>query len=279
MRKFNLKKLTKMKLKSLVAALTIACALASCSSSKTVLPYFNDISEIKDGTFNADEFLPKLQADDELFISVNSLNSAVSAQYNLPLGNPAKNSEIVTTTTPQQQTYVVTSDGYLNFPVLGRIKVAGMTTEQLQKYLTERISQDVEQPLVKVQLINFKVNVTGEVAKPGTQRVSVLKYTILDAISQAGDLTPYGERNNVLLVRQEDDGQYSYHHIDLNSSEVLSSPYFYLKQNDFIYVQPNKVRQANAKYNQDNAYKVTVISTVVSACSVVVSLIIALLAD
>jgi polysaccharide export outer membrane protein len=248
-----------MKLKSLAAALTIAIALASCSTSKTVLPYFNDISEIKDGTFSTDEILPKLQPDDELYITVNSLNPEVSAQYNLAVSNPAKASELIATTTPQQQTYIVTSDGNINFPVLGTVHVAGKNTEQVQKELTEIISKDVDNPVVRVQLVNFKVNVTGEVAKPGAQKVSTQRYTILDALAEAGDLTAYGERNNVLLIRQEDDGQYSYHHINLNSTEVLTSPYFYLKQNDYIYVQPNSVRQANAKYNQDNAYKVTVI--------------------
>jgi polysaccharide export outer membrane protein len=265
-----------MKLKSLVAAFTIALALASCSSSKTVLPYFQDISEIKDGSFNSDQILPKLQADDELYITVNSVNPEVSAQYNLAVSNPAKVSEILTTTTPQQQTYIVTSEGNINFPVLGTIHVAGKNTEQVQKELTELISKDIDNPVVRVQLVNFKINVTGEVNNPGPQKVSTQHYTILDALSAAGDLTAYGERNNVLLVRQEADGQYSYHHIDLNKSDVLTSPYFNLKQNDFIYVQPNSVRQANAKYNQDNAYKVTVISTIVSACSVVASLIIAL---
>ena len=88
-------------------------------------------------------------------------------------------------------------------------------------------------------------------------------------------MTPYGERSNVLLIREKD-GKKEYVHLDMNSSEVLSSPYYYLEQNDYIYVEPNKVRQANSKYNQDNAFKLSVISTIVSASSVIASLVIAL---
>ena len=101
------------------------------------------------------------------------------------------------------------------------------------------------------------------------------RYSILDALSDAGDLTEYGERSNVLLVREEN-GERKFIHLDLNSSETLTSPYFFLKQNDYIYVEPNKVRQANSKYNQNNSFKLTVISTVVSAASVIASLVIAL---
>lgn len=98
---------------------------------------------------------------------------------------------------------------------------------------------------------------------------------MLDALADAGDLTEYGERSNVLLVREEN-GERKFVHLDLNSSDLLTSPYFYLKQNDYIYVEPNEVRQANSKYNQNNSFKLTVVSTIVSAASVIASLVIAL---
>lgn len=249
--------------------------LSSCSTSKTVLPYFTDISTVETGSFTAGDYSPVIKPDDELFISVLSEVPEASASYNLPLVNPAIKDKLIDATSPRTQTYIVDSAGNINFPILGTLHVAGLTCEQLQKLLTEKISVDVKEPLVTVNLVNFKVVVAGEVTTPGTVKVEGNRFSILDAIGAAGDLTPYGERSNVLLIREEN-GERKFVHLDLNSSETLKSPYFYLQQNDYIYVEPNKIRQANSKYNQDNAYKLTVISTVVSAASVIASLVIAL---
>ena len=150
-----------------------------------------------------------------------------------------------------------------------------MTTEQLADELTHRISRDVQDPIVRVELLNFKVIVAGEVAKPAAVKVSNSRMTILEAISEAGDLTPYGRRDNVLVIREEN-GKRTYARVDLSSKDLLNSPYYYLKQNDYIYVEPNDIREANSRYNQDNAYKLSVTSTIVSAASVIASLVIAL---
>ncbi|MDE6310282.1 MAG: polysaccharide biosynthesis/export family protein [Muribaculaceae bacterium] len=264
-----------MRLKTLVIIGAAVLALSSCSSSKTVLPYFTDISAIEEGSFDAGNYTPAIKPDDELFISVQSEVPGASAPYNLPMVNPASRDQLTLATTPRQQTYTVDSQGYIHFPILGRIKVEGLTCEQLQAELTKKISADVTDPLVTVKLVNFAVVVAGEVAKPGKILVNGNRISVLDAIGAAGDLTPYGERSNVLVIREEN-GKRVFHHLDLNSSKTLTSPYFYLQQNDYVYVEPNKVRQANSKYNQDNAYKLTVISTIVSAASVVASLVIAL---
>lgn len=262
--------------KKLTGAVVAALILfSSCSSSKTVLPYFTDIQTVEAGSFPAGNYSPEIKPDDELLITVMSEVPEAAAAYNLPSVNPALRDVITTATSPRTQTYIVNQEGNINFPVLGMLHVAGMTCEQLQKMLTEKISADVTDPLVSVTLVNFKVVVAGEVARPGSVTVKGNRFSILDALGAAGDLTPYGERSNVLLVREEN-GERKFVHLDLNSSEVLKSPYFYLQQNDYIYVEPNKVRQANSKYNQDNAYKLTVISTVVSAASVIASLVIAL---
>ena len=181
----------------------------------------------------------------------------------------------VMATSMQLQTFIVNSEGYINYPVLGSIHVAGMTVEQLQKMLTEKISATVEDPIVNVRIANFEVVVGGEVRQPKKIRVNRSRYSVLDALGDAGDLTEYGERSNILLVREEN-GQRAYHRLNLNSSDLLTSPYFYLQQNDYIYVEPNAVRQANSKYNQHNSFKLSVISTIVSASSVLASLIIAL---
>lgn len=249
--------------------------LASCNTSRTVLPYFTDIATVQEGSMPAGDYMPEIKPDDELFISVTSQEPAASAHYNLPLSNPATNDALQLTSQPHQQTYMVNDKGDINFPVLGEIHVAGMTTEQLRQYLTKEISSEVEDPLVKVELMNFTVIVAGEVASPQTIRVNRNRFSILDALSAAGDLTPYGERSNVLLVREEN-GERKFVHLNLNSSDLLSSPYYYLQQNDYVYVEPNKIRQANSRYNQDNSYKLSMTSTIVSAASVIASLVIAL---
>ncbi|MDE6065539.1 MAG: polysaccharide biosynthesis/export family protein [Duncaniella sp.] len=264
-----------MKFHYLAGCLLSAVALVSCNSSKTVLPYFTDISQVKEGVLPKTDYMPVLEPDDELFITVSSVNPAATAIYNLPLSNPARNWGIGQNATNQQMTYVVSSKGDINFPVLGQIHVAGMTTEQLREDLIKRLSKDVEDPMVTVALVNFKVNVAGEVKNPGQIQLTGNRCSILDALSAAGDLTEYGERSNVLIIREED-GERKFAHLDLNSSEVLTSPYYYVKQNDYIYVEPNAIRQSNSKYNQNNAFKLSVISTIVSAASVIASLVIAL---
>lgn len=264
-----------MKLSHIILGVAMTALASSCSTSKTVLPYFTDISTVTSGTFEAGDYSPEIKPDDELLITVSSINPEATALYNLPLSNPAKQTEMFKVATPSQQTYKVDSDGDINFPVLGKMHVAGLTTEALQQKLTKLIGKDVEDPLVTVSLVNFRVVVAGEVKTPKAINVGRSRFSILDALSEAGDLTEYGERSNVLLVREEN-GERKFVHFDLNSSETLNSPYFYLQQNDYIYVEPNKVRQANSKYNQNNAFKLTVISTVVSAASVIASLVIAL---
>lgn len=126
-----------------------------------------------------------------------------------------------------------------------------------------------------VSLVNFTVVVAGEVRTPQTVKVNRNRFTILEALSAAGDLTEYGERSNVLLIREES-GERKYVRINLNESDILTSPYYYMQPNDYLYVSPNNVRQENSKYNQNNGFKLSIISTVVSAASVIASLVIAL---
>lgn len=264
-----------MNLKPAVIAILSLCLLASCSTKRSPLTYFEDISDVYEQMAPTDNYSLRIQPDDELFIAVLSLSPEASAIYNLPYANPATNSELLQTQQPSQMTYIVDTEGNINFPVLGKLHVEGMTTEQLRDELIKRISVEVEDPQVTVRLLNFRVNVAGEVKQAGPQKVTTERYSVLDALTAAGDLTEFGERNNVLVIREED-GKRVAHRLDLNSSELLTSPYFYLKQNDYVYVSPNKIRQDNSKYNQNNAFKVSVVSTIVSGCSVIASLVIAL---
>lgn len=265
-----------MKLKQILLICCTLTVLSACTTTKEQsLPYFENLGEAESGTLPSGDYGIKIIPDDELIITVTSLVPEATAAYNIPLSNPASRGTLESTQSPQQQTYIVNKKGEINFPVLGKLKVEGKTTEEIQAMIETEISKDVENPYVRVQLVNFKVNVIGEVKTPGSIDVETERFSVLDALAKAGDLTEYGLRDGVILIREEN-GQKTYHRMNLNDANLLSSPYFYLQQNDVVYVAPNKIKRDNSKYNQNNAYKLSVISTIVSACSVVASLVIAL---
>ncbi len=249
--------------------------LGSCSSSKSNLAYFRDITSETEVVKLPPVEPIKIAPDDELFITVTSSEAAATAHFNLPSTNPATQKDLNIYQSPRQLTYIVNSRGDISFPQLGTLHVAGMTTERLQADLMSRISKWVEDPTVSVRLLNYRVNVLGEVNRPGAILVNANRYTILDALADAGDMTPYGERQDVLLIREENGNQKRVL-LDITSSDLLTSEYYYLQPNDYIYVKPNKVREGNAKYDSNKSYKLSMISTVVSASSVIASLIIAL---
>lgn len=275
-----------MKLKFLALGL-VSLALGSCSSGKTVLPYFTDLPA--EGSIDQiGDFSVKIVPDDELLINVSATDPMAVEAYTIPYQHPRTRdfnmdaNQLMESTVAQRrrnglqlQTYQVGADGFINFPVLGKIHVAGMTLDALADYLEEKISEKVIDPIVTVELVNFRVNVMGEVVSPGPKFVNRERYSVLDAIAAAGDLTAFGERQNVLLIREED-GRRVYHRLNLNSKDLLESPYFYLQQNDVIYVEPNSVRQANARTDQERQFRLSMTSVIVSAASVIASLAIAL---
>lgn len=248
--------------------------LSACSASRSSLTYFEDFDE-NVRTFQVDTARLVIAPHDELLISVTSFVPEATAQYNLPPTNisTAENTQLATAYT--MSTYVVNEQGYIDIPSIGQMKVEGMTTTELTDSLINRISGEVVDPNVRVQLVNFAINVMGEVKNPGRFKLNSQRVSILDAIAMAGDMTEYGRRDAVVLIR-EADGKRSIHKLNLNSAEILDSPYYYLQQNDIVYIEPNNIKQANSKYNQNNAYKLSLTSTIVSAVSVIASLIIAL---
>jgi polysaccharide export outer membrane protein len=252
-------------------------ALTSCVTSKQNDPaYFQNIDSCNNVLGKLpNEYAIKVIPDDELIISVFSVLPEATAAYNVPLINPASRSTISVNSQPSVQTYVVDKKGYIMFPVLGKLHVQGLSTEEISDMIRTKVAADVQDPYVKVTLSNFRVNVLGEVKRPGAIEVTKERYTVLDALADANDLTEFGRRDNVLLVRDEN-GVRTYHRLNLNSAAVLTSPYYYLQQNDVVYVEPNKIRQDNSKYNQNSAFKLSVVSTIVSAASIIASLVIAL---
>lgn len=249
--------------------------LSSCGAPKSVLTTFTDLEETVDGSLALDYKPITIKPHDELAITVSSLEPTATAPYNLPLSNPATMSSITQSSSPRQLTYIVNDQGDIDFPVLGKIHVAGMTTSAIADMLTSRISADVKDPVVHVTLVNFTVNVIGEVSLPTKVKATNERFTLLDALASAGYMTEYGDRTNVLIIR-ENNGKAEYHYVDLTKSDVVTSPYYYMQQNDVVMVSPTPVRESNARYDTNASYRMQVISTIVSAASVIASLVIAL---
>lgn len=275
-----------MRLRTFIVSLAALLALSACSSRKNTMTYFLDAET---GTsMPMGEYSIKIVPDDELLINVTAAEPDAAADYMIPFhrtrtldfntaSNSTPESSIYTRRNANltYETYRVDKEGFINFPRLGRLHVSGMAPKALATYLTDKIGEKIVDPIVTVEIVNFHVNVTGEVTRPGQQLVNRERYSVLDAIAQAGDLTPYGVRTDVLLIR-ENEGQREFHRLDLTSKELLQSPYFYLQQNDVIYVEPNNTRQANARTDQERQFRLSMTSVIVSAASVIASLAIAL---
>ena len=208
--------------KSLIAtAILVIVFLTSCSTSKDNLTYFSNLGSQTSGTIPSGNYELKIIPDDELVITVTSLVPEATAQFNLPMTNIATRSAVSPTQQSSLMTYVVDRDGYIMMPVLGKIKVAGLTTAQISDVITKEVSKSVTDPYVRVQLMNFRVNVLGEVHAPGPKSTNKKQYSIIDAITDSGDLTVYGRRDNVLLIREEN-GQRVYHRINLSAKKVVN---------------------------------------------------------
>ncbi|MBO4722948.1 MAG: polysaccharide biosynthesis/export family protein [Muribaculaceae bacterium] len=265
-----------MKFKNLIIFAVLTLVLTGCkTATENTLSYFRNLGDSPSGVMpQGTSYEIKIVPEDELSIVVTSSVPEATAMFNQPQANTARRGDMSTQSAPRLQTYIVNKDGDIVMPVIGRLNVAGKTTREVEQMIVSRVSQTVKDPFVRVELTGFYINVMGEVKNPHRVYVNSERFTLLDALSAAGDLTEFGERNNVLVIREEN-GQQIYHRLNLADSNIFSSPYFYLQQNDVVYVEPNQIRIDNSKYNQNNAYKLTVISTIVSAASVIASLIIA----
>lgn len=263
---------------NIFAYLIALLAITSCSTPKEAptLSYFQNLKQA-DGTLpdNVADYKIKIQPDDELIITITSSSPEATAMFNVPLGNPSIKGNINASQSPRLQTHIVDHNGMIQIPVLGEIKAQGLSTDELAAVIKHRVSETVKDPFVRIELINFTVNVMGEVKAPQRLVVGKERFSVLDALAAAGDLTEYGLRDNVLVIRTEN-GKSTYHRLNLTDGSIYASPYFYLQQNDVVYVEPNAIKVDNSKYNQFAAFKLSQMSTLVSVASVIASLVIAL---
>jgi len=229
---------------NLLAVILVICC--SCMSTKKAV-YFD---EIPDSVLDAPpvEVESVIIPNDILSIAVSSLNAEASQLFNAPNlpASPQYTQNTATTTTSTG--YLVGPDGLIQFPILGNIKAAGLTKRQLKDQITKTLLDKklLVDPIVVVRYLNFRVSVMGEVAKPSVVTVPSEKISLLEALALAGDLTIYARRDNVLVIRDEN-GKRITKRIDLNSRSLFTSPYYFLKSNDIVYVEPNKSKVASSR--------------------------------
>lgn len=252
--------------------------MTSCRSSKDTVYFYGygntDSLLVTEILQDKAEYAPLIESDDELSIIVSAENVATVAPFNLPAINIKDAQTVDLVASGQLQTYIVDSDGEITFPVFGRIKIAGMTRKQAEDSLQTLISQYVINPIVTINILNSKISIIGDVNSPGSKPLNRERLTILDAIALAGDITIQGNRTNVLLIREEE-GKRNFYRIDLTSPDIFTKPYYYVKKNDIIYVEPNKERQQMARYNSQKQTNISIISTTLSGISIITSLVMA----
>ncbi len=255
----------------------ITVTFFSCKSRSNIT-YFQNLENRYDQNILIDtlsNYESEIVPDDILSIYVSAEDPNAVAIFNLPPVSYLTIGETDLTSAPKLQTYLVNKDGYINYPQLGKLHVAGMTRRQVEDFIKEKLKVYVKDPLVTVNITNFKITVLGEVNTPGSLPITSERISILDAIGMAGDLTIYGERKNVLLIR-ESNGKKEFHRFDLTDPAIFTSPYYYLQKNDVVYVEPNKAKRSSARYGSDKQFNITITSTIISAVSTLSALFIAI---
>lgn len=222
---------------------SIVLLLASCGFNKQ-LAYFKSNGRDTTLTVVQKDFEPIIQTGDILFIGVTSLDPMSSAMFNFSTtGTSSGPGMVMTSQLPQNTTLgiLVNTDGTIDIPKLGKVKATGKTKNQLRVALTDALLPYLKEPVVTIRFMNYRVTVLGEVNRPGTLPILNERVSVLEALGLAGDLTMYGNRNNILLIH-ENNGIKETKRLSINDYSIFSSPYYYLQSNDVLYVEPNKAK-------------------------------------
>ena len=233
----------------------VAVFFTACTSTKKIL-YLQDVVPLKQQEIEQ-KYEVIIHSDDLLAIMVNSRDPELALPFNMPMVTY----QLGSNSTGQQRVlgYLVDTNGDIDFPILGKIHVEGLTRMQLTELVKNKLIEGdlIKDPIVTVQFLNFKVSVMGEVGRPGSFTISGDRITLLEALSMAGDLTIYGRRDRVGVIR-ENNGKRTILFHDLRSAEIFNSPCYYLQQNDIVYVEPNKAKSGQSGINQNHTIGVWV---------------------
>lgn len=271
---FKTKILENEKLVSLVlVALTMILVLGSCGSTKNVA-YFQNADSI---SLAASRMLyeAKIMPKDELTITVITTDPKAAMPFNLSVSQTLGTGGQLSYGSGSLQGYLVDNDGNIEFPVVGTLHVGGLTKKQAEDLIKNKVKPylaEKENPIVTVRMGSYHVSVLGEVEKPGIIYAPQEKMSILEALAQCGDLTIYGKRDNVLLIRQDAAGEKHTYRMNLNDANIINSPFYYLQQNDIIYVEPNKVKAQNSSIGSSTTLWFSAVGTLISIASLIVNI-------
>ncbi len=244
--------------KKIYGFVVIIFTLFSCTSPSKIV-YLNNSGSLDSNL----KFETTLQPDDQLLIIVSSENPEAASPYNLRTYAYNGNSENANVQA-RDQAYVVDKEGNIEFPILGTIKVGGLTRIETTNKIKNLLKNGhISDPIVNMRLLNFKVSVLGEVARPGMFSISGERVTFMEALALAGDLTIYGKRNSILLIREKN-GTKTYEKIDITKTDFINSSNYYLTQNDVIYVEPNKTRVNSSVVGPNLTIGISALSLVVT---------------
>ena len=249
--------------------------LTACQSYKKV-PYFQNV-EVVNGVEQQEKLYDaKIMPKDLLTIVVSCTNPELAIPFNLTVASNAGiavSTSSYVTTQPVLQPYLVDNEGNINFPVLGELKLGGLTKREAEQLIIDKLKPYMkETPIVTVRMVNYKISVIGEVTRPGTFTISNEKVNLLEALAMAGDMTVYGLRDNVKLIREDANGKQQIVTLDLNKAETILSPYYWLQQNDIVYVTPNKAKARNSDVGNSTSLWFSATSILVSVVSLLVNI-------
>ena len=260
---------------TLIISFFSSLLITSCSPANVT--YMKNVDKISESQLKGSAFVyeAKIMPKDELTISVHTEIPEAASSFNLGsnAGSGVNLQGGITGAT--LQTYIVDNNGDIEYPVIGKLHLQGMTRVEAQELIKNKIFPQyiTKVPMVNVRFKNYKISVLGEVAKPGTYVLSNEQCTIFDALAQAGDLTVYGKRENLLLVRELADGTKQLRRINLQDARLLLDPdIYYLQQNDVLYVEPNKTKAKTANVGSSDTFAVSIISTLISVATLVVTI-------
>ena len=255
----------------LLSVLTVL-SFTSCISTKKVA-YFQNQDSI-DVALSRQLYDAKIMPKDILQIRVFTTNPEAAEPFNL-LQQVRTTSSSQSTSQNSVYNYLVDNEGNIDFPVIGNIHLGGMTKNEAEAYIKGLIKpymSETENPVIHVRMVNYKYAVIGEVNRPGMFTTMNEKINIIEALAQAGDLTLYGERDKIFLLRENSNGQKEYHRLNLNDANIISSPYYYLQQNDIVYVEPNKVKAGNSGIGSSTTIWISVTGSLISLASLIVTI-------
>jgi polysaccharide export outer membrane protein len=232
--------------------------MTSCGQSKKII-YFQDNKNQK---IKEEEVL-KFKKDDLLQIVIASADKATMEPFNLPNVSATTNTGYIVGSQPGAG-YLIDKNGNINMPIIGEVHAEGLTRDELIKILENKLKSFISDPIISIRVLNFKVTVLGEVSRPGTYTIPNEKISLLEALGLSGDLTILAKRKNIKILREEN-GNINQYTVDITKSDFINSPYYYLKQNDVVYISPNRVRVNSSTINTSN------VGVVISAISLIIT--------